>query len=456
LGCASVLATLTILAILLLTNALFVAAEFASVAVRKTSVETLAQDRKDSRARLLLRYIDNAPSMNRLVAASQIGITSSSLFLGAWGEGNLTERLEPALHFGLGMASESSKPLALTLVLVGLTVLQVVVGELVPKAVAVRYPLQVALTLITPVHLFMRLFSRGVDVLYSTGGFFLRLLAVPMERSRHLHSPEEIELLFLQGREKGSIDDEEHRRLRRVLRFGARKVQEVMVPRTRIKSVSRDISVEHLLETVVHSSYTRLPVYVDTIDDIIGFVHVKDVAIALASDDGALSFDKLIRQVPRVPPAMTMSEVLTVMRSQQAQMVIVLDEYGGTEGLVTMENVVEDILGDLQDEFDREAPSVVADPRGDLVVRGDLSLADLSERLEVELEDEDVHTVGGLVMKHLGRAPQVGDQVSWDGLALEVEEVRGAQVLRVRASYTAPQRPVPTSALEHAADEEKP
>jgi CBS domain containing-hemolysin-like protein len=265
-----------------------------------------------------------------------------------------------------------------------------------------------------------------------TGRFFLNLLGVPIHYERHIHSPEEIELLIIQGRDKGSLDDEEHRRLRRVLRFADRRVRELMVPRTRIKAVPRNASRTELMEALANSPYTRLPVYGASMDEIVGLVHVKDVAIRLASEADGLALDQILRSIPHVPLATPVDEVLEVMRRERAQMAIVLDEYGGTAGLVTMEDLVEEILGEVQDEFDREVPSFVRISEREAMVRGDLSLGDLQDQMGIEFEDDDVHTVGGLIMKLLGRPPVENDRVEHQGCAFIVEEVRGYRVQRVR------------------------
>jgi putative hemolysin len=419
-----------ILAIIAL-NALYVAAEFAAVAVRKVRIENLAEE-GDSRARALLPHIKNAAALDRFVSASQIGITVTSLSLGAFGQGSLTESLSPLVMTLSGMSRDAASALSATIVLGALTTLQVVFAELVPKAVAMRYPEPLGLALVWPMSVFIRVFSWFIDVLNATGQFFLKLVGVPIHYERHIHSPEEIELLIIQGRERGSLEDEEHRRLRRVLRFAETRVRELMVPRTRIKAAPRNASRTELVEALANSPYTRLPVHGDSMDEIVGLVHVKDVAIKLASDGDDFSLSQIMRPIPHVPLGMPVDEVLELMRRERAQMAIVLDEYGGTAGLVTMEDLVEEILGEVQDEFDREVPSFVKISEREAMLRGDLSLGDLEEQMGVEIEDDEVNTVGGLIMKLLGRPPVQNDRVTHQGCAFVVEEVRGYRVQRVR------------------------
>lgn len=418
-------------------NAIFVAAEFATVSVRKARVEALAEQGNAS-ARLLLPNIRTAMGLYRYVAACQIGITASSLFLGAFGQDTLTAMLGAHL-VTLGLPPGSAGPLATSAILLLLTLLQVVMAELVPKSVAMRYPERVALSLSYVLTVSMRAFSWFISFLNFCGRLILARFHVPLNWERHVHSPEELELLIIRGREQGSLEEEEHRRLRRVLRFGERRVREVMVPRTRMRTISRDSTAEQLLEAVASSPFTRLPVFDGSPDAIVGIVHVKDVAIALSAGMENVSVEKLMRSVLHVPLAQPIDEVLETMRRERAQMAIVLDEYGGTAGLVTMEDLVEEILGDVQDEFDREAPAITRTEAGRLLVRGDFSLADLEEETATDLEEEEVHTVGGLVMKLLGRPPHVGDEAEHGLLHFQVDEVRGRRIQRV----TVTQRPPP-------------
>lgn len=435
--------TLAMIAALTLLNALFVGIEFAMVAARRPRIEAMAGSGSRP-ARVLLPHISEPIALDRIVSAGQIGITASSLLLGAFGQGNLVDRLAPAV-----VASGLPEPLAISLttagVLLVLTVVQVLFGELVPKAVAMRYPEQTALALVYPATGFLRLMRVGVDALCAVGRMFLGLLRVPLEYHRHVHSSEDIEVLINQGREKGVLDAAEHKRLQRVLRFSDLRVREVMVPRTRIRAVVESASREAIEREVAETPYTRLPVYRESLDDIVGLLHVKDVFIAMA-EGRAPEVRSLLRELPRVPASMNLHEVFDRLRAQGAQMAVVMDEFGGTAGIVTVEDLVEEVMGEVQDEFDSEAPPFEAVAPGVTRVRGDRSLGDVSEHLECALSDEDVHTVAGLVMKHLGRPPRRGDRVHVDDLVLEVEEVTGTTVgtLRIaRASQIAPTSPAP-------------
>lgn len=423
------LLTILVIFILIFTNALFVAAEFASVSVPKARIEQLA-DEGNVLARLVHENIRNAFLLRRYVGACQIGITSASLVLGAVGQGSIATRLVLLFEIA-GMSSSSAVTLATVVTLVTLTVLQVVMGELVPKSLAMRYPDKIAMALSLLLTGCLRVFSFPISVLDFTARTILRALRIPLHVERHVHSPEEIELLIIQGHQRGEFEDEEHKRLVRVLRFGERRVREVMVPRIRMHTISRQASENEILGLMATTPYMRIPVFEGSLDNIVGIIHVKDVAIALARKE-EVNADRLARPVPAVPLALRCDDALKALRRERAQMAIVLDEYGGTAGLVTMENLFEEVLGDYQDEFDREAPRIKKLSESEWLVRGDLSLDDLMEETGRHLEDEEVDTVGGLVWALLGHAPQSGDRVESQGYAFEVVEARRRRVHLVR------------------------
>jgi len=425
-----VLLTILVIFILILTNALFVAAEFASVSVPKVRIEQLA-DEGNVLARLVHANIKNSSVLRRYVGACQIGITASSLVLGVVGQVGISNELTAPLKMA-GLTDSTAGALATAITLIILTVLQVVLGELVPKSLAMRYPDKVAMWLSQLLTVSLRVFSVPISILDFTARTILKLLRIPLHGERHVHSPEEIELLIIQGHKKGEFEDEEHRRLVRVLRFGERRVREAMVPRTRMHTLPHGASADDIVSLMSTSPYMRIPVYEGSLDHILGIIHVKDVAIALATGQD-IQADKLVRHIPVVPLGLKCDDALEAMRRERAQMAIVLDEYGGTAGLVTMEDLFEEVMGDYQDEFDREVPRLKNVAAGEWLVRGDLSIEQLGEEIAHPLEEEEeVETVGGLVWTLLGRAPQAGDQVESQGLSFQVVETRRRNVHLVR------------------------
>jgi len=420
-----------IVVLLVVVNALYVAAEFATVAVRRIRLEAMA-DRGDAVARRLLPHVSDATALDRYVAACQIGITLSSLVLGAVGQGRLAALLAPPMQRWWGLDAVAANSASATLILLALTGLQVVLGELVPKAVALRFPERVALALTLPMILSLRLFSWFIALLNGSGNLVLRALGVPLHAHRHVHSPEELEQLLAHGAQAGTLQAEEHRRLKRALRFGRRQVRDVMVPRTRITALDADAEVQVLLDTVESSPYTRFPVYRDSEDTILGILHLKDLSLAMASEEGPGSLESLMRKATVFPSSMAVDAVLEGLRRERAHMAILVDEYGGTEGLVTLEDLIEEVLGEIDDEFDRARPALVRVAPGEYLVRGIVPLGELEESIGLCAGIREVHTVGGLVMHLAGRVPEPGQIVHCSGFEMKVEEMRQRQVARVR------------------------
>lgn len=425
------LGLLLLIAAMLALTALYVGAEFASVAVKKIKIEALA-DQGDARAARLLPHISDAGALDRYVAACQIGITLASLILGAVGQGRLAAFLGPYLREWAGLEATAAASVAASVVLLTLTGLQVVLGELVPKAVALRFPEGMALALTTPMLLSLRLFSWFIVILNGSGNLILKILGVPSHGHRHVHSPEELEQLLAHGVTAGALEADEHRRLKQALRFGRRPVSELMVPRTRMVALDVDEGIEAALALVEESPFTRFPLYRESEDHILGIVHLKDLSLALAREGPPASLEGLMRPALLVPATMHVDGVLERMRRQRSQMAILVDEYGGTEGLVTMEDLLEEVLGEIDDEFDRARPPLIRVAPGEYLVRGVLPLIELEERIGLKPETRDVQTVGGLVMHLVGDIPVIGSTVMSSGFQLVVEEMRGRQITRVR------------------------
>ena len=422
---------LFLLALLVAINALYVAGEFATVAARKFRVEALA-DRGDPAALRLLPHVADAASLDRYVAACQIGITLSSLLLGALGQRRLAAWIGPPMQEWWGLEPMAAASVSATVVLLGLTGLQVVLGELVPKAVALRHPEQVALGLTLPMNLSLRAFSWFIALLNGSGNLVLRLLGIPLHAHRHVHSPEELEQLLAHGVQAGTLQVEEHRRLKQALRFGRRPVRDVMVPRTRITALDIGCELEEVLSVVEASPYTRFPVYQETEDTILGILHLKDLSLALALEERPADLRSLLRPALVFPSSLAVDAVLEGLRRERSHLAILVDEYGGTEGMVTLEDLLEEVLGEIDDEFDRARPDMVRVSPGQYLVRGTVPLSELEELTGMRSEVREVHTVGGLVMHLLGQVPEPGQKVRCSGFELKVEEMRLRQVTRVR------------------------
>ncbi|MDQ3698126.1 MAG: hemolysin family protein, partial [Gemmatimonadota bacterium] len=386
-----------IITLLILVNALYVAAEFAAVSVSRSRVQQRAEQ-GNALARQLMPVLENAAALDRYIAACQIGITLSSLVLGAYGQATLATALVPVFQGLGGMQEVAAQTTAAIVVLVGLTVFQMILGELVPKSLALQYPTAIALWTVVPMRWSLWLLSWFIALLNGSGIALLRLFGVREIGHRHIHSPDEIELLIAESREGGLLEPDEHRRLRKALQLGIRRVSEIMVPRTRIQALDVRVPAHEVLRVVTESPYTRLPIYEGTIDRIVGVVHVQDVAVrAGRADGGRFSLRDIARPVMLIPESMTAEQLLTRFREERRQIAVVADEFGGTAGLITVDDVLEEVMGDVADEFKTSEIEVEVLGDGRVRLSGDLRLEEAASLIGIDWDGEAA-TVGGWVV----------------------------------------------------------
>jgi putative hemolysin len=419
------------IALMVLANALYVTAEFATVQARKTRINQLATE-GNRFAQMLLPVIENRPLLDRYVAASQIGITLSSLVLGAYGQNTVAELLAPWLARLGNLAEAAAFSIAATTVLIALTILQVMLGELFPKSIAIQYPEKLALLTVIPMQWSQVIFRPFIWLFNGSGNLALRLLRVePPQAHSHAHRPEEIELLMSESHQGGLLDDAERQMLRNAFRLRQLTARQVMVPRTRLAAAPAASSIDDLTNLACLAGFSRIPVYEVNIDNIIGFVHIKDLFYLRLQ--GQSDPAEAIREVIYVPETLPIVEVWAALKSQHQYIAIVLDEYGGTAGLITFEDLIEEIFGELQDEFDHEVPLISSDKEGHLHLRGDLLVTDVNEYLDLDLPASEADTLGGLVFGALGRLPAVGDEVTVgsEGTTIRVEAIEGRSITEV-------------------------
>lgn len=334
---------------LVLVNALYVAAEFGAVGARRSRIRRLATGGNRLAARLL-PVLEDPRALDRYIAASQIGITLSSLALGAYAQVTLAPALEPYFSGLERWRPAAVESIAAVVVLLGLAAFQVVVGELVPKALALQFPTRTALITVVPMRWSLRAFAWFIAVLNGSGLLVLKLLGLTYTGHRHVHSPEEIELLLVESRDGGLLEPEEQARLHRALRLGLRTARELMVPRGEVEAIAIDTPLDRIVSQVAASPYTRLPVYEGSLDQVIGFLHTQDLAVAHAL--GATpAVRSLVRPVVRVPEDMAADRLLGLLRERRAALALVQDRRGRVAGLVTLEDVLSELLGEVADEF---------------------------------------------------------------------------------------------------------
>jgi magnesium and cobalt exporter, CNNM family len=427
----TVLFELLAVGVLILLNAFFVAAEYALVTARKTRIQEL-EEQGNRRARAVLQITSSPP---RFIAAMQLGVTLTSLAIGALGEPVLSELFDEWL----------AALLAVVLAFLIITFLHVVIGELVPKGVALNYSDRVALAVSTPVQAFFLVFKPLIWVLQRSSEWVQRWIGVDPYASEHqAHSEAELKMLLEASSESGAIHQDEREMLYKVFDFADKEAHDVMVPRPEVTALSIELPPEECLEEVISSPFTRYPVYRGSLDEIIGILHVRDLFSAVR-DRGLASVDveSILRSPYIVPETKNLGALLTEFRRQNQHMAVVVDEYGAMQGIVTLEDLLEEIVGEIEDEFDLPDESVERVDETHVRIDGTFPIDDFNEQFGVELEQEDYHTMGGFIFGQLGRAPEIGDEVSWDGILFRVIEIEGSRIQRLEVEFVEPREEEP-------------
>lgn len=422
----------TIIGVLILLNGLFVAAEFAIVAVPRTRM-TQAAASGSRAARLVLDVLGSPRQQTLYLSTAQLGITVASLGLGMYGEHVVADWLvHPLERFG-GLAEPLAHTLATILAIGILTYLHVVLGEMVPKSLAIQYAEGTAVRVAGPMRVIQKITSPVVVLLNGIGNAIVRLMGIPPVGSQaRLFSADELEYLVEESTEGGLIEPSEKLFIENIFDLRQRSVSHVMTPRRHIQGIPGTASEQEVLAAVCEGRHSRYPVYEEDLDDIVGVLHAKTLARQQARQDGeAFELRPLLRSLLFVPESLPLDQMLTRFRRERNQMAIVVDEYGGTAGLVTLEDVIEEVVGEILDEFDQELPPVEEVAPGVIRARGDLLVEELNQLYDLSLEHPEVDTVGGLVMSHLGRVAQSGDTVEIDGVGFEVETVAGLAIQTV-------------------------
>lgn len=435
---------LLVVFLLLLFSALYVAAEFSAVSVRRARVRQRAEQGSAAAARLL-PVLEDARRLDRYISASQVGITITSLAVGAFAQATIAVGLIPTLQ-ALGLSARAAASTATVAVLLVLTGMQMVLSELVPKYLALARPTQVALFTVLPMKWSLVVFSPFLDFLNGSAAVVLRLFGIAEPASRHIHSPEEIDLLFVESREGGLLEPDEQRRLRRALQLGVLRARHLMVPRNQISAVEVTTPLDEVIGIVAESPYTRLPVYRGDVDHVVGVLHTRDLFVrALSGRIG--SIEPLLRPILQVPESVTADQLLARMREGHAHQAVLLDEFGGVSGLVTLDDVLTEVMGEVGDELKGDEPGPERLPDGRVRLPGWLRLDEAVPWIGTYLEG-DSDTLGGRVTEELGHVPAVGEEVEIEGVAFEVESVLNHAVAWVVAT---PRR----SEREREAEEER-
>jgi CBS domain containing-hemolysin-like protein len=412
-----------IITLLILLNAIFVAAEFAIVGAPKASIDRRAGE-GNKLARAVQAVLRDPKKQDRYIATAQLGITVASLGLGMYGEhvlaGGIYHFFErpgmPALLASHGLASV----LAITI----LTYFHIVVGEMVPKSLALQRAETLVLWITPPMLWTKNVFYPFVVGLNALGNLVLRAFGVrrQVQHAEQYYTPEELQLVVQESEDLGAIRAESGQMLQELFEFGDLTAAQVMVPRVRISGIELGTTCDELRELLTRTPHTRYPIYERDLDHIAGIIHIKDILRLLLQDETVASSHA--RPVPLMPETAELDDVLDTMRRERTQMVVVLDEHGGTAGIVTLQDLFEEVVGEIE-EGPVASPPVYRDEQGRLRVKGTMRVDEVGQEFDIDLEHEDVDSVSGLVLTLLGRTPEVGDSVRYDRLQFEVTKVKG-------------------------------
>jgi CBS domain containing-hemolysin-like protein len=432
---------LAAVALLVLANAFFVAAEFALVSVRRTRLRELS-----SQGHRAAAWAERAvANPDRFIAATQLGITLASLGLGWVGEPALSDLLVPVVGLFPGVnQAELSHALSAGLAFALITFLHVVVGELVPKSIALQDPERTALAVARPTVWTSWIFYPFIIVLNGAGNALLRAIGVrPAEGHRLVHSVEELKMLVAASAEGGVVEDEEEEMLRAVFDFGETLVRQVMVPRTEMVALPAEAPLAEVIRIAGEQPFSKLPVYEGSLDHVVGMLHVKDLLrLSAAPEASGQTARDVMRETIYVPETTFITTLLARFRRRRQHIAIVLDEYGGTAGVVTLSDLAEEIVGEVSDPFDE--PELQPLPDGTALIDGLATIEEVNQRFDLHLDDPNYDTLAGFVIGRLGRLAQVGDQVEVDGVELRVEAMDGLRIARISLTRRNPADP-PTS-----------
>ena len=442
------IAQIGLVLLLVLLNGFFVASEFSLVAIRKTRIAEMVKKGNPS-ARLVQKAVNN---LNTFISATQLGITLASLALGWIGEPAIASLLYPLFHMFLPdtAAFITSHGVAFTLAFFIITFFHIVLGELVPKSISLQKAEKTALWIIAPLTLFTVVFRPFIWFLNETGMVVLKVIGFNIETDYSpVHSEEEIKMILTQSAEEGAIEKAEAEMVFSVLKFGDLPVKQVMIPRTKIVSFSRETSLKKVIQTAEKNPYSRYPVFNGSIDNVIGFIHIKEVykevlsdsklklvsglyRTFLKQDEGMrISQTKLLRDILQVPESRRIDDVLVDMRKKRVHIAVVNDEYGGTAGIVTLEDIIESLVGEIQDEFEVPYKEIQKQKNGTYIVDGFASVESVKSKFKLPIKGEGYTTIGGLIIGLFGHEPEIGEKIKIGEVTMEVSEMEKNRIKKI-------------------------
>lgn len=432
---------LAVVFVLVLANAFFVASEFALVSVRRSRVAALIAG-GNNRARTVMRVIDH---IDAYISATQLGITLASLALGWIGEQTLADLFTPFFHLILPSPASNiaAHSVAVAVAFAMITYLHIVLGELAPKTLALERAEAVALTVARPMEIFYRVFKAPIWLLNRSGNMVLRWLGLRSTAERTAaYSEDELRHLIGLSHKSGHLIEDERQLIYNVFDFTEATVESVMVPRTEIEALDDELSPVEMLDIFEQTRYSRMPIYRDSLDNIIGIVLQKDLSRVIRRGD-EISLEEFVRSPVFIPTNVKLNDALRMLRRSSEHMALVVDEHGGVEGLVTLEDLLEEIVGDIRDEHDEAASrQIVEQPDGSYSVRGNLSIRDANKRLAWDLPESDsYHTMAGFMMARAGRLLKHGESVDYNSLRMTVQSTVRNRIVEIRVERVEEETP---------------
>lgn len=415
--------------LLVFANAFFVAAEFAIVKVRRSQLEPLAEKNNIS-AKTAVKLLAN---LDAYLSASQVGITMTSLGLGWVGEPVTAKLLEPVFAW-TGISNPNTiHTLSIIVGFTFLTFLHISLGEQAPKMLAIKNPKATSLVIAIPLNIFYVTFKPIVWLLNHAANWILRLIGIQqVSESERVSSEEELRILIAEGRKGGVIDQTEHQLIEKIIEFNDKQAAEVMIPRNHMVAININDPREKIFQTVTEEGYSRIPVYKDTIDNIVGILYSKDL-ISAAEHRALITLTDIIRPAYFASSTKQIGNLLKEMQRNKVHMAIVVDEYGGVEGLITIEDIVEEIVGEIHDEYDVDAADVVAEKSGVYLVNPIISIEEFNKKFNSDIpEDTDYQTLNGFLQKVTGHIPEVYERIDYKGMSFVVTKKAGNRIMQIR------------------------
>lgn len=422
-----------VISLLILMTALYVAAEFAVVSVKKPRIQHMAEEGNKDAIRLL-PIVNDVNKLDEYISVSQVGITLSSLILGAYSQDAIGVKLYPVIEKYFNLDRLSAESTSSLIILVLLTIVTMVIGELIPKSLALQFPVKIALYTLKPMIISIKVFKWFLFVLNGSGNAFLKLFNIEHTGHRHVYSTEEISMIIEESRSGGLLQSEESRMLHQALKLEMRTARQLMIPRLNILAINIDLPLTEIKSIVSNSPYTRLPVYQGTIDNIIGILHTKDLIKLYSENKNSISLKDLLSPVTLIPETIKAEKIMVTFKNIQVQQAIVIDEFGIIVGLITLEDVIAEIMGEIGDEFKRETPFYQILDDNKIRISG-LTLSDeASELTGINWEGES-DTIGGLISEELGRLPASGEKVMIQDIEVIIERVENRIITSLVLPY---------------------